>query len=97
MQTEHTDVPKFLKTRKKLAASPPFLLAPAPTRQAGALNMPTSISTKSSYSESKPPLLGPNLTMVNNSCSLKYALKLVPGLADVGDLHGVGGGPIAPS
>ena len=29
-----------------------------------------------------------NLTMPNNSCSLKYALKSVPGLADVGDPHG---------
>ena len=33
-----------------------------------------------------------NLTVLNNSCSLKYALKLVPGLADVGVLHGVGYG-----
>ena len=29
-----------------------------------------------------------NLTMPNNSCSLKYALKSVSGLADVGDPHG---------
>ena len=28
-----------------------------------------------------------NITMPNNSCSMKYALKLVPGLADVGVLH----------
>ena len=33
-----------------------------------------------------------NLTMVNLSCSMKYALKSVPGLADVGVLHGVGDG-----
>ena len=29
-----------------------------------------------------------NLTMPNNSCSLKYALKSVSGFADVGDPHG---------
>ena len=34
-----------------------------------------------------------NFTMPNNSCSMKYALKTVPGLADVGVLHGVGVGP----
>ena len=34
-----------------------------------------------------------NLTMPNNSCSLKYALKSVPGLADVGVPHGDGDGP----
>ena len=34
-----------------------------------------------------------NLTMPNNSFSMKYALKTVPGLADVGVLHGVGVGP----
>ena len=37
-----------------------------------------------------------NLTMPNNSGSMKYALKLVPGLADVGVLHGFGDGPRAP-
>ena len=37
-----------------------------------------------------------NLTMPNNSCSLKYALKSVPGLADVGVPHGDGDGPITP-
>ena len=36
------------------------------------------------------------LTMVNNSCSMKYALKSVPGLADVGVPHGVGDGPRTP-
>ena len=34
-----------------------------------------------------------NLTMPNNSCSLKYALKSVPVLADVGVPHGDGDGP----
>ena len=34
-----------------------------------------------------------NLTMPNNSCSKKYALKSVPGLADVGVPHGVEDGP----
>ena len=34
-----------------------------------------------------------NLTMPNNFCFMKYALKSVPGLADVGVLHGVGDGP----
>ena len=33
-----------------------------------------------------------NFTMPNNSCSKKYALKSVPGLADVGVLHGDGDG-----
>ena len=37
-----------------------------------------------------------NFTMPNNSFSIKYALKSVPGLADVGVLHGVGDGPRAP-
>ena len=31
--------------------------------------------------------------MASNSCSMKYALKSVPGLADVGVLHGDGDGP----
>ena len=30
-----------------------------------------------------------------NSCSMKYALKSVPDLADVGVPHGVGDGPVA--
>ena len=34
-----------------------------------------------------------NFTMPNNSCSMKYALKSVPGLADVGVLHGDGDSP----
>ena len=37
------------------------------------------------------------LTMVNNSCSMKYALKSVPGLADVGVPQGDGNGPRAPA
>ena len=37
-----------------------------------------------------------NFTMPNNSCSMKYALKSVPGLADVGVPHGVGDGPRTP-
>ena len=37
-----------------------------------------------------------NLTMPNNISSMKYSLKLVPGLADVGVLHGHGDGPRAP-
>ena len=38
-----------------------------------------------------------NFTMPNNSCSIKYALKSVPGLADVGVLHGDGDGPRTPA
>ena len=34
-----------------------------------------------------------NFIMPKNSCSMKYALKSVPGLADVGVLHGDGDGP----
>ena len=37
-----------------------------------------------------------NLTMPNNVCFMKYALKSVPGLGDVGVLHGVGDGPRTP-
>ena len=37
-----------------------------------------------------------NFTMPNNSCSMKYALKSVPGFADVGVLHGDGDGPRTP-
>ena len=36
-----------------------------------------------------------NLTMPNNFCFMKYALKSVPGLADVGVLHGDEDGPRA--
>ena len=38
----------------------------------------------------------PNLTMPNNFSSMKYALELVPGLADVGVPHGDGDGPRTP-
>ena len=38
-----------------------------------------------------------NLTMPNNFCFMKYTLKSVPGLADVGVPHGDGGGPRAPA
>ena len=34
-----------------------------------------------------------NFIMPNNSRSIKYALKSVPGLTDVGVPHGVGDGP----
>ena len=34
-----------------------------------------------------------NFTMPNNSCSMKYALESVPGLADVGVPHEDGDGP----
>ena len=34
-----------------------------------------------------------NFTMPNNSCSMKYDLKSVPGLADVGVPHGDEDGP----
>ena len=34
-----------------------------------------------------------SFTMPNNICSMKYALKSFPALADVGDPHGVGDGP----
>ena len=37
-----------------------------------------------------------NSTMPNNISSMKYSLNSVPGLADVGVLHGVGDGPRAP-
>ena len=36
------------------------------------------------------------LTIPSNINSMKYALKSVPGLADVGVPHGVGDGPRAP-
>ena len=36
-----------------------------------------------------------NLTLPNNVFSMKCALKSVPGLADVGVLHGDGDGPRA--
>ena len=38
-----------------------------------------------------------NFTMPNNSCSMKYALKSVPGLADDGVPHGDEGGPGTPA
>ena len=37
-----------------------------------------------------------NLTMLNNISSMKYALKSVPGLADVGVPHEDGAGPRTP-
>ena len=37
-----------------------------------------------------------NFTMPKNISSMKYALNSVPGLADVGDPHGVGNGSRAP-
>ena len=37
-----------------------------------------------------------NLTIPNNFCYMKYAEKSVPGLADVGVLHGDGDGPRTP-
>ena len=37
-----------------------------------------------------------NLTMPNNFCFMKYALKSVPGLADVGVPNGDGDGPRTP-
>ena len=36
-----------------------------------------------------------NFTMTNNMSSMKYALKTVPGLADLGVPHGDGDGPVA--
>ena len=36
------------------------------------------------------------LTMANNFCYIKYSLKSVPGLADVGVLQGDGDGPTTP-
>ena len=38
-----------------------------------------------------------NFTISNNISSMKYALKSVPGLADVGVPHGDGDGPVAPA
>ena len=37
-----------------------------------------------------------NFDLPNNVSSMKYTLKSVPGLADVGVLHGVGDGPRTP-
>ena len=37
-----------------------------------------------------------HFTMLNNIFSMKFALKLVPGLADVGVPHGDGDGPRTP-
>ena len=37
-----------------------------------------------------------NFTMPNIVSSMKYSLKSIPGLADVGVLHGDGDGPRAP-
>ena len=37
-----------------------------------------------------------NFAMPNNSCAMKFALKTVSGLADVGVLYGDGDGPGAP-
>ena len=37
-----------------------------------------------------------HFTMLNNIFSMKFTLKLVPGLADVGVLHGFGDGPRTP-
>ena len=37
-----------------------------------------------------------DVNMPNNIFLMKYALKSVPGLADVGVLHGVGDGPRTP-
>ena len=39
----------------------------------------------------------PNLTMPNNCCYVKYSLKSVPGLADVGVLQGDEDGPKTPA
>ena len=38
-----------------------------------------------------------NFTMPNNSCSMKYALKSVPGLADIGVPNGDEDGPGTPA
>ena len=38
-----------------------------------------------------------NVTIPNNFCYVKYALKSVPGLADVGVLHGDGDGRRTPA
>ena len=38
-----------------------------------------------------------NLNVHNNFCFMKYALKSVPGLADVGGPHGDGDGRVAPA
>ena len=38
-----------------------------------------------------------NFTMPNNFSSMKYSLKSVPGLADVGVPHGVEDGPRTPA
>ena len=37
-----------------------------------------------------------NFEMANNVSSMKYSLKSIPGLADVGVLHGDGDGPRTP-
>ena len=38
-----------------------------------------------------------NFTMPNNSGFMKYALKSVPGIADVGVPNGDGDGPVTPA
>ena len=38
-----------------------------------------------------------NLSIPNNFSFMKYALKAVPGVADVGDPHGDGDGPRTPT
>ena len=38
-----------------------------------------------------------NFIMLSNSCSMIHALKLVPGLANVGVPHGDGDGRVAPA
>ena len=49
------------------------------------------------FGEARKKFQMTNFDMPNNSCSMKHALKSVPGLADVGDPHGVGNGPRTPS
>ena len=38
-----------------------------------------------------------NFTMPNKTSSMKYSVKSVPGLADVGVPHGDGDGPVTPA
>ena len=76
----------FNNNSQKMAASPPFLLAPAPhPTNAMDLNIPSQIL-----------IPGYHFYLINNSCSTKFAPKSGPGLADVGILHGDGDGPRTP-
>ena len=80
-----------------MAASLPFLLALTPQQPTPQLSHvgvlhgdgvgPQNSTKMSGGSEKKFQMT--NLAMLNNFCFMKYALKSVPGLADVEVPHGV--------